>query len=250
MTLSSTQILAAAVRVAPIVTTPRGTEIEYQPPLSGSLTGVCWLCGAQTEQGHKRSQAIKESFMDTSYARAPSSDVVCDACTWALSLMSLRNYSIVATERRLEHPSRVRLRELFAVEPPATPYMACVAVSGQKWLHFKAPVGYSREHWAVQFENEQVKFGPLQFLELLVPIEMLLQIFSKGEVETGNYNQARISKFSKVESYSLALWESMEQSIAPRRGSRLFDLVLFVAKLPDKEEQRRSDLTHATGRES
>jgi hypothetical protein len=59
----------------------------------------CWLCGGLTGgRGLPVKKAIKDTFTDRDKARYPASSSVCPGCVFCLSFMSLRNYSILATE--------------------------------------------------------------------------------------------------------------------------------------------------------
>lgn len=217
----------SAARMTRDVATPSGGVAHYDPAPLGEMVGTCWLCGCPTRHGHPRKRVIKPTFTDGNQARAPWSDVVCEHCAWALSYKSLRNYSILATRNCLSHPSRVEVREVL-LNPPAPPFVLCVAASGQRWLHFKGVIAQRRERFGVRFEDVPVWVAPERFRALLEPIEELYAVFTKAEIESGDYQVHRILQFG------MERWEKLVGRIAPERKSGLFSLALFVAQ---REEQ-------------
>lgn len=197
----------------------------------------CWLCGAPTGgEGIPVKEAIKPTFTDGPLAKAPGSKSICKACAFCLSHKELRNYSIVATPTSLLHPSRSELRGIL-LNPPEPPFVVCIAVSGQKWVHIKSQVAYSRENFPAQLEEMTVYVQPALLTELLDPIEELYTAgFRKtayrdmpGEIEAGEYEPW------KVQQFGIRKWEELEEKIAPYRGQRIFQLALFVAQ---KKEER------------
>ena len=197
----------------------------------------CWLCGGTTgERGLPVKKAIKDTFTDRDKARWPASRSVCQGCVFCLSFLSLRNYSILATADELRHPGRAEIRDLL-LSPPEPPFVLCIAVSGQKWIHFRAKVAYSRDGYPVQLEETPVCVERPILREWLEVVERLYTIFTKAEILSGNYGQNRIRQFG------LAEFQELEALISRHRGTRLFDLAVFVsqkqeapAAVPEKEE--------------
>lgn len=198
---------------------------------------LCWLCGSPTGgQGILVKAAIKPTFTDGALARAPQSDAICKACAFCLSYRELRNYSIVATPEALRHPTRAELREIL-LSPPEPPFVICAAVSGQKWLHIKAQVAYSRDNYPVQLEDTIVIVQLDMLAKILEPMEELYTAgFRKsaykdmpGEIEDGAYESWKIQKFG------IERWDELEAKIAPWRGTRIFRLALFVAQKKEEE---------------
>lgn len=172
-------------------------------------------------------KAIKDTFTDQPYARNPASGSVCLGCAFCLGNRPLRNYSILATEERLYHPSRSEWR-VHLLAPPRPPFVAAIAVSGQKHLAFKAEISYDRETFTVLLEEMPIVVRRSELADLLAFVEPLLAHFTKAELESGRYNQARILKFG------LARWQEVEQVLSTLRGSRLFQLAMFVAQKPEE----------------
>lgn len=209
---------------------PSGKVISYEEAELGDLEGSCYLCGCKTKHGHPQKKVIKPTFTDQPYANVPSSGVVCEHCTWALSYRSLRNYSIIASPSGLQHPSREEIKELL-LSPPEPPFTFTVAESGQKWLHFKTKPNLQRELFNVRFEDIDVIVRPNQIKMLLEPIEELYSTFTKEEIGTGDY------KSHKIQEFGLNDWAILEKDIENSRGSSLFNLALFVAQKTEREKK-------------
>jgi hypothetical protein len=154
---------------------------------------------------------------------------MCHACAWCLSWKQLRNYSIIATASTLSHPDKSTIRARL-VNPPEPPFIFVVAVSGQKWLHFKSVVNFQRGSFIVMLEETPVKVNSLIVGTLLDVLAPMLDIFSKSEIQTGRYNQNRIKQMG------LSLWKHSEDVIRKWRGAAIFELALHVAQKRDEEE--------------
>ena len=224
----------------PEISVAMGKVVKYKDVEVIDVTDArCWLCGGKTNgKGQPVKKVIKLTFTDCDKARGPhGSQSVCSGCVFCLSFMSLRNYSIVATENGLLHPSRPEMRELL-LTPPEPPFVFCVAVSGQKWVHFRAQIAYFRDGYPVQMEETRICMERKVFREWLNTVELLYTVFSKEEIRTGNYNQNRIKKFG------LLRFQVVEALVAPHRGTRLFDLAVFVAQKiepPAAEPEEKED---------
>ncbi len=221
--LTATQFLYNAAIAAGPVHTPMGKVVSYGALEPGHLAGTCYLCGADTDAGLPKKKVIKPTFTDHGLARAPDSEVVCPYCAWALSYRELRNYSILATAQGLRHPSRAEWRDIL-LNPPEPPFMACLAVSGQKWLHFKARINRNNEAFVVMLEEQPVAVVPKKLESLLRRIEDLYTVFSKSEIESGHYSPQRIQQFG------MEAWLKHETVLERVRGSGIFDVALFVAQ--------------------
>ncbi|MBW2084460.1 MAG: hypothetical protein JRI54_00290 [Deltaproteobacteria bacterium] len=223
----SVDFLYCAAMRKPNIETPSGKTVHYDPAPEGKLSGQCWLCGCRPETGHPKKKIIKPTFTDHDLAKIPWSEMVCEHCIWALSYRELRNYSLLATGNGLYHLSRLQIRETL-LQPPKPPFLMTVAESGQRWLHFKAKVNLSNQKFTVRMDNYDVMVVPGRFKDLLNIIESLYQVFTKKEIETGQYQSHRIREFG------LERWEQLEKTIAPVRRSSLFQLALFIAQREEK----------------
>lgn len=217
-------LMRTAQQVSGPIISPTGKEVEVPSPECGTEAGECWLCGAETERGFLKKKVIKPTFTDGPLAKAPYSDVVCEACTWAISHRPLRNYSLFATMSQLEFPSRQRSREIL-LDPPDEPFMLVLAESGQKWLHFKAKVNLGvGKTFQVLLEEAPVTVA-CTFRLLLDNVEELYNGgFTKTEIASSNYHSHRIQEFGIQE------WDELEKQVSRYRGGRLLDLALFIAQ--------------------
>jgi CRISPR type IV-associated protein Csf1 len=203
-----------------------GKEVEYTfPEIPECADEKCWLCGADTYgYGTPVRKTIKPTFTDVPFSREPRSRSICRACTWALSYRELRNYSILATTDGLYHPSREELRNIV-LDPPKPPFVLCIAASGQKWLHFKAKVNYSRNKFIVQFEDIGVPVSPAVFAETIEPVEILYNNgFIKDEILNWDFPAHKILEFG------LERFQEIEARLQRYRKSRVLELAVFVAQ--------------------
>lgn len=232
--ITPTQFILTAARLTPEINLPMDKKVIYTfPELQPVTDKYCFLCGGETKgQGTLRKKTIKESFTDIQAARYITSESCCEACSFCLSHMSLRNYSIFATSTGLFHPTRPEIRNILLF-PPEPPFLICVADSGQKWLHYRGKVNYSKEEFKVRFEEIEVIVKPLEFKEMLENIEKLYISFSKEEIKTGKYSQERIKRFGIQEFSKL---EEIINNLKTQKY-RLFLLALFVAQKQEEENR-------------
>lgn len=231
---TATQLIRqAALATGPIEVKP-GKVLTYADPLlTPTLDADCWLCGGDVNGiGMSAQKGIKDTFTDTPRAKAPYSQSLCSGCAFCLSVRELRNYSILATETRLRHPNRADWRSIL-LDPPEPPFVACLAVSGQKHLSFKGVVNLDRDIFTVLLEEQEVEVIPSQLADLLAVVETAYGYFTKDEISTGRYGQNRIRQCG------LARWEALEAAIEPWRGKRLFNLALFIAQKPPEHPKEQ-----------
>lgn len=208
--------------------------IDYaDPDLEAVPDPACWLCGGEITggQGLPTKKAIRPTFTDHPHARGQGSSSVCAGCAFCLSARTLRNYSILATGAGiLQHPARAEWRDALC-NPPEPPFVACLAVSGQKHLFFKAPVNLDRDHFTVLLEEREIFVMPDRIKQAIEVVEALYAHFTKNEIATGRYGQHRIRECG------LSRWERLEKSVESWRGRPLFDLALFVAQKTEPEPE-------------
>ncbi|MFZ5687859.1 MAG: hypothetical protein ACOY9Y_06665 [Bacillota bacterium] len=229
--IAPTQFIRRAALKTQTIPVAMGKVVQYQDvPLVEVQDEQCWLCGGPIGgRGQPTKKAIKDTFTDIDKARVPASRSVCPGCAFCLSFRELRNYSILATEQELRHPTRAEIRDIL-LNPPKPPFVICIAVSGQKYLTFKAEVAYNRNFYPVQMEDTRIIVDVTQLSELLDLVERLYTVFSKDEIRTGRYSQGRIKEFG------ISRFQELEERLAPHRGSRLFDLAIFVAQKKEFDE--------------
>lgn len=185
---------------------------------------VCWLCGAPTGgMGVPTKAAIKPTFTDGPLARMPHSKAVCRDCAFCLSFRELRNYSILADGTGLRHPARADWRQIL-LDPPVPPFVACVALSGQRWLHIRAQVAFSRDNFPVQVEDTLAYVDRPMLAHLGGLVDELYEVFTKDEITKGDYQPHRINQFG------LERFVTLENELTPHRGNRMFDLAVLTAR--------------------
>lgn len=239
--ITPTQLIYQAAQKTPKVDVAMGKVVEYSGvDLIPVEDEICWLCGGETGgMGQPTKKAIKSTFTDHDKAKAPHSQSICPGCAWCLSFMSLRNYSILATRDALLHPTRPEIRNLL-LDPPDPPFVFCIAVSGQKWLHFKTRVAYSRDNYPVQLEDTGIAVNRIELANILRLVEQMYTVFTKDEIRTGKYGQNRMKQFG------IGRFQELEEQVSRYRGTRLFDLGVFVAQkieIEPKEEGETACIT-------
>lgn len=207
---------------------PKGRSEETEALKLQPAEGICWLCGGDLSgKGVSLKNAIRDTFTDHDLAEAPWSNYICHACAWCLSWKYLRNYSIIANGSMLLHPDKKQIRTKL-LSPPEPPFVFIIAVSGQKWLHFKSPVNYERDGYIAMLEEIPVRVDRGKLKTLIDMIIPMLSIFSKAEIQSGNYAQNRIKQ------YGIGPWQEHEKFLSQYRGAGIFDLALHVSQ---KEEE-------------
>lgn len=207
------------------------TDIEAEPVNDFS----CWLCGTMMDTakgmnfgsaqrfGVPLRKAIKPTFTDANLAAAPHSKSICKACAFCLSYKELRNYSILVTFDSLRHPARGEWRQIL-LEPPQPPFVACIALSGQRWLHIRAKVAFSREYYPVQVEDTLFYVDRPLLADLSQLVDEMYVTFTKEEIKTGEYQPHR------VQAFGIQRFSEIEEELAPYRGTRIFNLAVITAQ--------------------
>ncbi len=228
--ISAMQFIYEAAKKTPKVITPSGKEMIYEfPTVPACKDKKCWLCGGDTHgRGLPLKKVIKPTFTNHDIARCKNSESVCEACVWGLFNPSLRNYSILATSRGLEHPSKAQIRN-YLINPPEPPFVMTIAVSGQKWLHIMAKINYSNRRFEVMYEQTPVQVFPPKFKALIELIEELYNAgFTKDEILTADYQS------HKIQAFGIERFEQIEYELEFERGSRLFEMTIDLARKEEK----------------
>ncbi len=227
--ITAMQFIYQAAQKTPTIITPAGKEVIYTFPETPNCEDArCWLCGGETHgRGTPKKDTIKPTFTNHDIAKVPSSNSICEACTWGLSNSTLRNYSILATSDRLEHPSKAQIRDCL-INPPDPPFVLTIAVSGQKWLHIFAKINYSNKAFTVMYERTPVKVNPVHFKAIIELVEELYNGgFTKDEILRGDYQG------HKIQAFGIQRFEEIEWQLEIARGSRLFEMAVDLSQ---KEE--------------
>lgn len=245
--VNATRFLYEASLKSAEVVTPAGKTIAMHPLVESGESGECRRCASETERGFSWAKVAKKTFTDHDSSRRPESPVICEYCVWALGwapgisntqggLSTFRFYSIYATPEGVELPSRARWREIL-LSTPKSPYLACIAVSGKKWLHIKGRVGGPARWWDLMLEERRVILVPEALQEILAHFEALYAGFPKTQVESGDYSPPLISVFG-VERF-----DRHERYLKAFRGADVFAVAAFVAQKPDKAEGKEEGCT-------
>lgn len=209
------------------------------------MSGTCRFCGKQST-GEDFDKWVKPTFTD--HDKLKPGEIVCDDCLFWFNESSqelasrmgkdkpqrMRNYSHFIVNGEwipLSKGNKSRMAELLLSDP--FPELAAIAESGQKHIVFRAtrnPAG-GRSGW-VQFEEQSLWVKPVELKSLLEVVERLHAVFSKTEIQTGNYLPYRIIEFG------LQQWQALEVKIKPLRSSLFFNLVVFLAQRKDTEHER------------
>lgn len=238
--MSATRFLHEAAKKTPRLAAPNGKVLDVHPLIEGEESGECRLCASETGRGFSWRGAAKKTFTDHDVCRRPESDALCEFCAWALGwapgtaagkggVTTFRLYSVYATPAGVELPSRARWREILT-EPPRSEYLACLAVSGKKWLHIKSRVGRPAPHWDAMLEERRVIVAPKVLRAILADFESLYAGFPKSRIEAGDYPPPLVSAFG-VERF-----DGHERRLKVFRGSDLFRVAAFVAQKPERKE--------------
>jgi len=212
------------------------------PCQTGDDLGRCRVCGIEGN-GAIFEQWVRPTFTD--FDKLQSGSIICSACQFCFAEQSkllaaevgkekpqrMRNYSHFVVDKEWLPLSKARKRDMIYILLYRKPEVAIIAQSGQKHIIFRAVPGI------VQFEEQQIPdlrgMGPL-----FAAIETLYSVFSKSEIESGDYSHHHILNFG------LSFWHELESTVAPVRQTALFALALFLAQ---REGGKRGRVALASG---
>jgi CRISPR type IV-associated protein Csf1 len=218
----------------------------------------CYLCGAENAL-HKLN--LKDSFTAHSLAKCPHSDKLCDRCEYSINLVCFywnenkldkktkkpkpdwsklfaRNWSWLYQGKTLiapvfngekegfpiveNLPTRELIRE-WIINPPEPPFTIAIAESGQKHILFLAQEAQSKDLFPVLFELDILFIKRKEFTNLVNNFETLMGMgATKTEIVTGYYKSQFLLN-------NLTTYDEFESIISTIRGSRLLDLISYVA---------------------
>lgn len=139
----------------------------------------CFYCGAACDGSFPRKDWVRDTFNDWRLVAQPESGFICAGCVtavdekWIVSgrekPQKRRNYSWILATNSAQSFDKSRIEALrdACLNPPETPFVIVLAVSGQKQLLFRAPVNWDRETIVVQLEDQRVSYRPQQLRDRL-----------------------------------------------------------------------------------
>lgn len=208
---------------------------ELWAKATGQAVAACWLCGQASDASILVGDQIGESFTNHGFAQAPRSARLCAACAFFLmahpaSRHWWRNRSHLFCGSGCIHPTRATWRQIL-LDPPEPPFLACLAVSGQKNLIFRAPIAWQREGFGVQLEEERVIVTPALLAGALAPFEALLQAgVRRADILSGRANSALVLRLG------LDVYRDLDRQLTRFRGSMLLELVAWIAQPKPQED--------------
>lgn len=218
----------------------------------------CYLCAKPGSNALE----LSNTFTMHSSAKCPESKVLCDRCyasisgdekqlwywnegknkwskLWGRSLSRIyQGDNLIAPIIEGEYTegkdtfsivknllTRVEIRE-YLLNPPEPPFTIAIAESGQKHIIPWALEAQNKNLFPVQFELDTVYIDS-RFREYLQVYEQLMGLgFSKSEIDSGDYRSDRLMKV--FDQYG-----ELEERIARIRGTRLMQLISYVAQVQD-----------------
>lgn len=196
--------------------------------------GPCWLCGEPTGgAGTPRDAVITAAFSQGTDARAPMSTALCTPCAWSLSgkpgsdpaPARMQGHVVGPSDYRTPTRSQWRDELLQGLPSLGCPFAVVIPTSAQKHLLYKAPLNWSLERYAVQFEDVTLHLAAADLHEALEAFEALYaEGFAREEIRTGRYPLSRCLALGPPR------WLAMDIRARPWRGSPLWEIVAYIAQ--------------------
>lgn len=233
---------------------------EFDGPVGARPVEPCGLCGGMAfmegrplrDKGKGKGKIegwLKPTF--TAYplmAHYHEDGWICSACLFSMrewivlegrENQKMRTYSHLCEGDRwtlaTKSPDGRRAIRSFILGPHAFEWCATIAVSGQKHLCFLSrtnpPTHRTDQPAYLQVETDCLCVRPVDLERLLLLYEEAYTVFSKTEINGGDYSPRRIGQFGP------ARLRSIEIFLRQERGSLLFGLAGFLAIREDKEDE-------------
>lgn len=219
-----------------------------------AVVGTCRFCGKES-QGSLFDKWVKDTFTD--FDKLKQGNIICNDCLFWFDEKSellknrmgkdkpqkMRTYSHFIVSGEWTPLSKANKKEMLGfLLGDSFPELAAIADSGQKHIVFRAARNEKGQNagW-VQFEEKAIYVRPQELKTLVEFIEPLLSIFSKKEIEVGDYIGHRILDFGFDE------WGKVEKQIKVWRGKAIFNLALFLAQKGDNGESDQAECSDTAG---
>jgi hypothetical protein len=207
------------------------------------ITGVpgrCRACG-QISAGEVFASWVRPTFTD--HDKLFPGEIICARCLFCFDdhnqalaqrvgkqeSQRFRNYSHFVLRGEWIAISKASRRLMYRLLLEA-PEVAVIAISGQRHLAFRCPVGW----W--QIEEKTSRPFPLALQRCMQLCDSLYAGgITKTEIETGHYRQ------KSVQAFGLEQWRDLEARLRGWRGSLCFRLAVFLLQREDNEEEKETD---------
>jgi len=222
----------------------RHAPTEGKQPLSGDVTGICYICALPTEQGQRR----PPSDVFTAWAACAQGDVLCPDCAATLNYRDVRMFSWLATEEAFRVNGRGDRDWLWDVlgDPPEPPYGLYISKGGQKqgWISGVRQVATSRATIPVltDWTDRPVMLRRADW-ETYAPLVVTLRAkgVSKQALMTGDYTANQWAKAIR-DDYADALRQAQQYAGDPR-----WEIVCYASRKPDDSGDTAEPKPVATG---
>lgn len=210
--------------------------------------GDCSICGHRADRTARSDQALGTNFTDWGHL-TKHTNLVCAACLWCCSgkpPATLRMWSVVASEDTARIPasdpkawlqstpglclynrSRPGILTRLLADPPARPWVASVALSGQKHVLPYAHIntGY---RWTVRVEDHSVTSDPTEWVavhhsamelrRLGIPADAVLngtpdRIRTRADLDAWKEHNDQLGPYHRSPLLSLALWTITKETM-------------------------------------
>lgn len=183
--------------------------------------GICAFCGTDIQEGVKLKNSVSDAFTNFDLLTDSNASHVCACCYSCLKETKLRRMNFMATEQGITYFKRDEIEKLL-FNLPKTPFVFAVTESMKKHMSFRAKVNYSAKMFYIQKEDVTILFSPSKYKPVFDILNRLYLVFSKREIESGNYFMNRIKL------YGLQVFQKDEGIIKEHRGTLQFNLLMYA----------------------
>ena len=196
-------------------------HVETEP-----CKGICAFCGTEIQEGVKLENTVSDAFTNYDLLTDRTASHVCKCCYACLKDTRLRRLNFIASGSDENKAQIVFFKrneiEHYLFHIPSIPFVFGCTINYKKHLSFKARVNYSSKLFYVQLEDNTILFSPTKYKPISDTLNRLYLVFSKSEIETGNYFMNHIKQYSSQK------FREDESIIKDYRGTLQFDLLMFA----------------------
>jgi len=209
---------------------------KFQPQ-NGGITGICVLCGKETNYGFKAKDVVSNNFSGWGYMY--SGNCFCPVCAYLFSDQVFRHKSWVASEKEFQTFKNDEALKVL-LNPPEPPFFIYIAKIGQKqsWLSCLHKVAQSRKNYFIAHEKYDVAI-PIQRSEaakFAKNAQLALDYgITKAELLSGEFHP---------KTYRLALEGGHESFLNELKGYRknlTWEVIVDVSRGGTKNSQVAGD---------